>query len=249
MTGAPTTKITTDAASPETRRAGGAGGAQTARPARTVRRRVLRVAKAGVFVAALCPAAWIGWQFGTDALGANPIAEAMNQLGLWTLILLLTSLAMTPLRIVTGWTWPIALRRVLGLMAFLYVGLHFSMYVGVDQFFDFGEIGKDIVKRKFITVGFAAFVLLIPLAVTSTSGMVKRLGARRWKRLHRLVYVAATLGVIHFVWRVKSDTREPLIYAGILLVLLGVRLADWLHRRGGGASARTAAARRAAVTE
>ena len=220
-----------------TRKSAPGSPAASGSPARRRRRRVLRVAKVVVFVAALLPAARLGWLFATDGLGANPIAEALNQLGLWTLILLLTSLAMTPLKIVTGWTWPIALRRMLGLFAFFYGALHFSMYLGVDQFFDFGEIGKDIVKRKFITVGFAAFVLLIPLAVTSTSGMLKRLGARRWKRLHRLVYVTATLGVIHFIWRVKSDLREPLIYAGILAILLSVRLLDWIRRgraRGAG---------------
>ena len=170
------------------------------------------------------PAARVGWLLAHNRLGANPIAEAMNRLGFWTLVLLLTSLAMTPVKILTGWTWPIALRRLVGLLAFAYACLHFSTYVGVDQFFDLGDIGRDIVKRKFITIGFAAFLTLIPLVLTSTSGMVKRLGARRWKRLHRLVYVAAALGVIHFTWRVKSDLREPLIFAGILAGLLGVRV-------------------------
>ncbi len=195
------------------------------------RRRLLSGAKWAIGVAALIPAARLGWLFANDRLGANPIAETMNQLGLWTLILLLTSLAMTPLKIVTGWTWPLALRRLLGLLAFTYVGLHFLLYFAVDQFFDFAEIFRDIAKRKFITVGFAAFVLLIPLAVTSTSGMIKRLGARRWKRLHRLVYLVAVLGVIHFLWRVKADLREPLIYAGVLAVLLGVRVAAAVRAR------------------
>ena len=118
---------------------------------------------------------------------------------------------------------------MLGLLAFLYVCLHFSMYIGVDQGFDFGEIWKDIVKRKFMTVGFVAFVLLIPLAVTSTNRMVKRLGFPRWKRLHRLAYAAAALGVVHFMWRVKSDLRQPLAYGFVLLVLMLVRVVDWLR--------------------
>jgi sulfoxide reductase heme-binding subunit YedZ len=154
----------------------------------------------------------------------------MNQLGFWTLTLLMASLACTPLKIVTGWTWPIKIRKMLGLMAFFYATLHFGMYLGVDQFFDFAAIGKDIVKRKFITIGFAAFLILIPLAITSPSRMVKRLGFPRWKRLHRLVYLAATLGVIHFVWRVKSDYRQPLLFAFVLLVLLLVRVADYFRR-------------------
>jgi sulfoxide reductase heme-binding subunit YedZ len=155
----------------------------------------------------------------------------MNELGLWTLILLLSSLACTPLKLVFGWNWPIQIRKLLGLCAFTYVCLHFLVYLVLDQFFAWGEIWKDIVKRKFITVGFAAFLLLIPLAVTSTRGMVKRLGFARWKRLHRLVYVAASLGVIHFIWRVKADTREPLIYAGILLLLFAVRAVAYLRER------------------
>ena len=122
------------------------------------------------------------------------------------------------------------LRRMLGPLAFLYACLHFLIYLAVDQFFDFGEIWKDILKRKFIIVGFVAFVLLIPLAVTSTNGMVKRLGFARWKRLHRLVYLAAACGVIHFVWRVKSDLRQPLLFAFVLAVLLIVRVVDQARR-------------------
>ncbi|MEA2700555.1 MAG: methionine sulfoxide reductase heme-binding subunit [Myxococcales bacterium] len=188
-----------------------------------------RLGKAGVGALALVPLVRLGWLFYRDALGANPIAEALNQLGLWTLIILLSSLACTPIKILTGWKYPLRLRRLLGLEAFFYACLHFSMYIAVDQSFDFGEIWKDIIKRKFMTVGFAAWVLLIPLAVTSTNKMVKRLGFPRWKRLHRLAYVAAVLGVVHFIWRVKSDLREPLIYAFVLTVLLLVRVVDWLR--------------------
>jgi sulfoxide reductase heme-binding subunit YedZ len=200
-----------------------------------------RLLKLSVGLAALIPAARTAYRFFTDALGANPIAEALNQLGLWTLILLLACLGCTPVKVVTGWTWPLRLRRMLGLEAFLYACLHVTLYIAVDQFFDFGEIWKDIVKRKFITVGFAAFALLVPLAVTSPGGMVKRLGFPRWKRLHRLVYVAAACGVVHFVWRVKSDLRQPLTYAFVLAVLLLVRVIDWArHPRRARAASRPA---------
>ena len=193
------------------------------------RRRLVALAKAMIIALALGPLERIGSELAQGRLGANPIAEAMNRLGWWSLVWLLLSLAMTPVQILTGMSWPIALRKTLGLVAFGYVLLHFSVYLGVDQFFDFTEIGRDIVKRKFITVGFLGFVLLIPLAITSTSGWVKRLGARRWKRLHRLVYASALLGVVHFVWRVKSDLREPTIFAIVYAALMGIRL---LRRRG-----------------
>jgi sulfoxide reductase heme-binding subunit YedZ len=182
-----------------------------------------RLAKLAIGALALVPAARIGWLAWAGELGANPIAEAMNRLGFWTLTLLLVTLAPTPIQIVTGWKWPLRLRRMLGLETFLYVCLHFAVYLGVDQFFDLPAIGKDIAKRKFITVGFAAFLLLIPLAITSTDRMVRRLGFARWKRLHRLIYVAAVLGVIHFVWRVKSDLRQPTIFGVALALLLVIR--------------------------
>jgi sulfoxide reductase heme-binding subunit YedZ len=190
-----------------------------------------RVAKVAIGVLALLPAARVGWLALDGQLGANPIAEAMNRLGFWTLTLLLVTLAPTPIQIVTGWKWPLRLRRMLGLETFLYVCLHFSVYLGVDQFFDWPAIGQDIVKRKFITIGFAAFLLLIPLAITSTDGMVRRLGFTRWKKLHRLIYVAAVLGVIHFVWRVKSDLRQPMIFAAALAVLLAIRAIGAARRR------------------
>jgi len=182
-----------------------------------------RLAKLAIGGLALFPAARIGVLLLGGDLGANPIAEAMNRLGFWTLTLLLVTLSPTPIQIVTGWKWPLRLRRMLGLVTFLYVCLHFAVYLGVDQFFDFAAIGRDIVKRKFITVGFAAFLLLIPLAITSTDGMVRRLGFARWKRLHRLIYVAAVLGVVHYIWRVKSDLRQPLIFAAVLALLLTIR--------------------------
>jgi methionine sulfoxide reductase heme-binding subunit len=176
-----------------------------------------------VAVTAFVPAAVVAFEFLTNRLGANPIAEAMNELGLWTLILLLSCLACTPLKNVFGWSWPLLIRKTLGNCAFAYACLHLLVYLVLDQFFAWDEIWKDIVKRKFITVGFLAFLLLLPLAVTSTNKMVKRLGFARWKRLHRLVYVAAVLGVIHFIWRVKADTSEPLLYGAVLLVLFLLR--------------------------
>jgi len=191
-----------------------------------------RLAKLAVGVLALVPAARVGWLALDGELGANPIAEAMNRLGFWTLTLLLATLAPTPIQIVTGWKWPLRLRRMLGLETFLYVCLHFAVYLGVDQFFAWDAIGKDIVQRQFITVGFAAFLLLIPLAITSTDGMVRRLGFVRWKKLHRLIYLAAVLGVIHFVWRVKSDLRQPMIFGGVLALLLAIRAFGFTRSRG-----------------
>jgi sulfoxide reductase heme-binding subunit YedZ len=195
-----------------------------------------RLLKLGVGGAALTPAALTTFRFFTDRLGANPIAEAMNEIGQWTLITLLATLACTPLKILFRWNWPLAVRRLLGLVCFFYVCLHFAIYLVLDQFFDWQAIWEDIWKRKFITVGFLGFLLLIPLAVTSTNKMVKRLGFPRWKRLHRLVYLAGTAGVVHFVWRVKADYREPVIYAGVFLLLLAIRLIPlWQKRRGAGA--------------
>jgi len=201
----------------------GSGPPATSSPRRSRGALNAKLAKLAIGALALVPAARIGVLALQGDLGANPIAEAMNRLGFWTLTLLLATLAPTPIQSVTGWKWPLRLRRMLGLEAFLYVCLHFAVYLGVDQFFDWSAIGKDIAKRPFITVGFTAFVLLVPLAITSTDTMVRRLGFVRWKRLHRLVYLVAVLGVIHFVWRVKSDLRQPLLFAGVLAVLLGVR--------------------------
>jgi sulfoxide reductase heme-binding subunit YedZ len=184
-----------------------------------------RLAKLAIGIVAMLPAARIAVQAFSDDLGANPIAEAENRLGFWTLTLLLATLAPTPIKVVTGWKWPLGRRRLLGVETIVYVCLHFGLYIAVDQGFDFGEIWKDIAKRKFITVGFVAFLLLVPLAITSTDAMVRRLGFPRWKRLHRSIYAAAVLGVVHFVWRVKSDYREPAIFAVALAVLFVIRVA------------------------
>jgi sulfoxide reductase heme-binding subunit YedZ len=168
------------------------------------------------------------------SLGANPIEELIHSLGKWGLKLLLITLAVTPLRKLTGWNWLLRLRRMLGLFAFFYVALHFLVYAGLDQRFDLAAIFEDIAKRPYITVGMTALLLLIPLAVTSTNRMMRRLG-KNWQKLHRLVYVIAILGVWHFYWQVKLDTLEALVYAGILFALLGYRLVDGRRRKRRGA--------------
>jgi sulfoxide reductase heme-binding subunit YedZ len=187
----------------------------------------------GLFIGALAPLGVMVFEVIQGNLGANPIAEIENVLGFSALVLLILSLACTPARRVLGWTWPARIRRQLGLFAFFYVSLHFLTYVLVDQGLDGGRIVDDIIKRPFITVGFAALVLLLPLAFTSTKGSIRRLGFRRWTLLHQLAYVAGVLAVIHFIWRVKIDVSQPLIYAGILAILLLIRLAFWLRSSTG----------------
>src|ERR1700730_5229233 len=186
--------------------------------------------KPGLFIGALAPLAIMVVEAISGNLGANPIAEIENVLGFSALVLLMASLACTPARRLFGWTWPARVRRLVGLFAFFYVALHFLTYLLVDQGLDPGRIVDDIVKRPFITVGFAALVLLTPLAFTSTTASIRRLGYRRWQLLHQLAYVAGVLAVIHFFWRVKIDVSQPLVYAGILGALLLVRLAYWLRR-------------------
>ena len=187
--------------------------------------------KPGVAVGALVPLAWMVADAVRGTLGADPIAIALNRLGLLALIFLWASLACTPARLAFGVAWPVRIRRMLGLLAFFHALLHFSLYAFVDQGLDWAAITEDVTKRGFITVGFVAFVLLIPLAATSTKGMVKRLGAARWKKLHRMSYVVAILATVHFVWRVKKDLSQPLVYAVVLGVLLAVRVADSARRR------------------
>jgi sulfoxide reductase heme-binding subunit YedZ len=167
----------------------------------------------------------------TGGLGANPIAEGMNRLGFWTLTFLSLSLAPTPAKEFVGWTWPVRIRRTLGLLAFAYGALHFAWYLVLDKFFDAADIAKDIAKRPFITVGFAALLVLVPLAVTSTDRWVRRLGYARWKALHRLVYGAAGLGVVHFLWRVKADKLKPTIFAAVIGTLLALRVVAYARRR------------------
>jgi len=177
-----------------------------------------------IFAASLVPLLLVVADALRGRLGANPIEAILNRFGYWTLVFVLLALVPTPLQRLSGWTWMAPHRRMIGLFAFFYACLHVGTYVGVDQFFDWRAIVADVVKRKFITVGMLAFALLVPLALTSTDGSVRRLGYARWKRLHRLVYAAAVCGVVHFIWRVKADLREPLLFAAALAVLLAVRL-------------------------
>ncbi len=181
-----------------------------------------RFIKPFIFALCLLPLILLFRNFYLDELGANPFEVLTRSTGEWTLRFLLVTLAMTPLRQLTGSAWPLRLRRMLGLFTFFYVCIHLSTYVWLDHFFDWDEIWTDIVKRPYITFGMLAFTLLIPLAITSTKNMMKRLG-RRWKSLHKLIYVIAVLGVLHFLLLVKADLLEPIIYASILFFLFLVR--------------------------
>jgi len=181
------------------------------------------VAKAVLFLACLIPLGRLIWLAFSDGLGANPIEFITRSTGTWTLVFLLITLSVTPLRHLTGRNALIRYRRMLGLFAFFYACLHFTTYIWLDQFFEWPAIVKDVIKRPFITMGFAAFVLLIPLAATSTQAMQRRL-KRRWQQLHRLVYLIATCGVLHYWWLVKKDVTEPAWYALALALLLGFRL-------------------------
>lgn len=165
------------------------------------------------------------------SLGANPIEVITRSTGKWTLVFLLLTLSVTPARKLLSQPWVIRFRRMLGLFAFFYVSLHFLTYIWLDKFFDVHEMLVDIQKRKFITVGFTAFVLMVPLAITSTSGWIRRLGGKRWHRLHQLIYVSAVCGVIHFLWLVKADLRRPIYYGTVLAVLLLYRLGLWIAPR------------------
>ncbi|OLB95483.1 MAG: sulfoxide reductase heme-binding subunit YedZ [Candidatus Rokubacteria bacterium 13_1_40CM_68_15] len=199
-------------------------------------RRGRLVLKIFAWAVCLAPLAALAWWIGralwlhTDDLGANPISFITNHLGDWTFRLLLASLAMTPLRIVFGWGWPLLLRRLLGLFAFTYAVLHFSVWILVDHFFNWGQMAEDVVKRPYITVGMLALLTLIPLALTSTTGMIKRLGARRWTRLHRLVYLTGVLAALHFLWLAKVGRTDQYIYVAVLAALLGVRVVEWARR-------------------
>jgi methionine sulfoxide reductase heme-binding subunit len=183
----------------------------------------MRAIKPLLFLVCLLPLLRLLWLAMTNGLGANPIEFITRSTGTWTLVGLLLTLCVTPLRRLMGWNGLIRYRRMLGLFAFFYACLHFTTYIWLDQFFDPASIARDIVKRPFITVGFSAFVLLLPLAATSTQYMMRRLG-RNWQRLHRLVYLIAFIGVLHYLWLVKKDITQPLVYGAILLVLLALRL-------------------------
>jgi len=186
--------------------------------------------KVAAWAACVAPLAWLGYCAYTGDLTPNPISFITNTLGDWTFRILLASLAATPLRILSGWSWPITLRRLLGLWAFVYALLHFSVWVVLDHFFDWGALAADIVKRPYITVGMAALVLLVPLAATSTTGMIKRLGGRNWRRLHALVYVIGVLATLHYFWLAKKVNTSPRWYAAVLILLLGVRGWEWGRR-------------------
>lgn len=198
---------------------------------RTIPEKILRALKVVVFLACLGPLGVLTWKAFQQLLGANPVDVITRTTGSWTLIFLLLSLAVTPVRRLLGLPWLIRFRRMLGLYAFFYASLHLMTYVWLDKFFDFQAMLHDIAKRKFITIGLTAITLLVPLAVTSTSGWIRRLGGKRWQKLHRLVYFAAGCGVIHFLWLVKADRRRPIIYGTVLAALLLFRLATWLIAR------------------
>lgn len=186
-----------------------------------------------IFIASLGPIVWLfmgGFGVLGQSLGPDPIKLTLHTLGKTSLNFLMLTLMVTPVRYLAGWPHIVRIRRMLGLFAFCYALLHFLVYIVLDQELDFAGLGKDIVKRPYITVGFAALVILVPLAVTSTNGMMRRLG-RRWQTLHRLVYVATVLGVVHYYWQVKRDVTEPLIYAAVLAVLLAYRIVRSRRRR------------------
>ena len=184
---------------------------------------IQRALKPTAFIACLIPLAQLLYYAWTENLTANPIEFITRFTGSWALIFFLASLSVTPLRKISGWNGLIKYRRMLGLFAFFYVVLHFATFTVLDHFFDFRAIAQDVLKRPYVTAGFTAFVLMIPLAITSTAGMVRRLG-KRWQQLHRLVYVAAIAAVIHFYWLVKADIRRPVQYGVVLGLLLGYRL-------------------------
>jgi len=212
-----------------------AGGPFAAVPA-ALPPRVFAAVRAVVFALALAPLAELVRLGLTGGLGANPVEFVLRWLGTWTLVALLATLSITPLRWMTGWAWLLRLRRMLGLYAFFYGTLHVTSYVWIDHFFDWTQIVDDIAKRPYLTFGFLAYVLMVPLAVTSTNSMVRRMGGRNWQRLHRLAYVSAAGGVVHYYWLVKADTSRPVRYALLLALLLAVRV--WYGRTAAASASR-----------
>ncbi len=190
-------------------------------------------AKPVAFLLLLAPLADLGWRGFHDQLGANPIEAITRGTGVWTLRILLLTLAISPARRLLGWPDLIRFRRMAGLFAFFHALLHLTTYLWLDKFFDTREMWQDVVKRRFITAGLAAFLLMVPLAVTSTAGWIRRLGGKRWQALHRLVYFSALAAVVHYLWLVKVDIRPPGVYAAVLAVLLGYRAKQWLALRRG----------------
>ena len=210
--------------------AGSAGKQRRGFPA-TLSPGAVRWFKTALFVLALAPLARLVVGGAIGALGVNPVELVQRSTGTWTLVFIMVTLSVTPLRRLAGWNWLQRLRRMFGLYAFFYGALHFMSYVWLDQFFDAMAIVMDVIKRPFITIGFAVFLMMIPLAATSTDAMVRRLGGKNWVALHRLVYVLAICAVIHYWWLVKRDITQPAIYALVLALLLGFRVAMALRRR------------------
>jgi methionine sulfoxide reductase heme-binding subunit len=204
--------------------------------------------KAAVFLASLGPLGLLVWEALHGGLGANPVEFLEHATGDWTLRFLAITLTISPLRKILGLPQLIRFRRMLGLFAFFYVCLHFCLYIGIDQMLDLSAIWKDVMKRRYITVGFTGFLLLIPLAVTSSAGWIRRLGGRRWQMLHRAIYISAVAGVIHYYWQVKSDESKPLQYAAIIGVLLAWRIGAWFYRRSQRGAAAAKVPRKAPVT-
>ena len=187
--------------------------------------------KVAVWAVCLAPALVLGYRAAFGSLGANPISFVTNWLGDWTLRILLASLTVTPLRIVLGMSWPLALRRLLGLFAFFYASMHFCVWLVLDHFFDWREMGADILKRPYITIGMTALALMLPLAATSTTRAIKWLGGRNWQRLHRLVYAIGVCGVLHYLWLAKKANPDPYYYAAGLVLVLAIRGGDWARRQ------------------
>jgi methionine sulfoxide reductase heme-binding subunit len=188
----------------------------------------VRALKVPVFLVCLTPSFLLIWKGFHDGLGANPIDVITRSTGKWTLTFLLITLSVTPVRKLSGLTWLIRFRRMLGLFAFFYGTLHLTTYVWLDKFFDVHGMLHDIAKRRFITAGMTAWALMLPLAITSTTGWIRRMGGKRWQKLHRLIYFSAAAGVVHFIWLVKADLRRPFTYGAILTVLLAYRVIAWL---------------------
>lgn len=207
---------------------------------------VRRVLKPAVFVVCLVPVTLLLYNAFWGSLGVNPLETITNETGIWTLRLLVATIAITPIRWLTKWNPIINFRRMIGLFAFFYGTIHFFIYFLFDRLLEFDGLWEDIKLRPYITVGFTAFVLMIPLAMTSTKGWIRRLGGHRWNLLHKLVYVSAALGVLHYFWKVKLDTTNPLIYAAIVGILLGWRAVKGISKR---VEARTRSARASALSQ
>jgi sulfoxide reductase heme-binding subunit YedZ len=198
---------------------------------RSVPEKVLKALKAITFLLCLGPLSVLLWKATHDLLGANPVDVITRSTGRWTLTFLLITLSITPLRKLARMPWLIRFRRMLGLYAFFYGTLHLMTYVWLDKFFDVQAMLHDIAKRRFITAGMTAWALMVPLALTSTAGSIRRLGGKRWLKLHRLIYLSAAAGVVHFIWLVKADLKRPLTYGAILAALLAYRLASSILSR------------------